>query len=68
MSEPIATERYRLALIAHHANELARLMGEQFYSTNEWWKQLMRSSEVDGYGLSELAKQINKYLNKEESK
>ena len=41
MSEPIATERYRLALIAHHAEKLAELLrgGENYGNETVVWQK-----------------------------
>ena len=66
MSEPIATERYRLALIAHYAEMLAELIEEQ----NKYYKEDQKAVGVisDIYRLKSLSKQINELLNKEESK
>lgn len=61
MSEPIKTERYRLALIAHHAEELAKLVREQRELSNNDW----RYKGVPYISVSRLkmaSEEINNYL------
>ena len=67
MSEPIKTERYRLALIAHHAQKLAELVREQReLSYNDWrYKGVPYISERR---LKMALEYINNHLNKEETK
>ena len=66
MSEPIATERYRLALIAHHAETLAEMIIEQDRKGRaKWWFNL---SNDFTYRLKALARIINNHLNREETK
>lgn len=67
MSEPIATERYRLALIAHHAEKLAELM-RNMPKDNKWWNRLLSSSFIASRDLSEFAKRVSEQLNKEKTK
>lgn len=60
------TERYRLALIAHHAEKLAELVEEQDEKGKvAWWYKRFSLSAFD---LMSTAKMINKQLNKEETK
>ena len=60
------TERYRLALIAHHAETMAKLIEEQNKCYKEDQKAVGAISDI--YRLKCLSKQINELLNKEESK
>ena len=65
MSEPIKTERYRLALIAHHAEKLAELLCDD-KDYEESVTCLAHSFGIVVYRLESLAQYINKHLNKEE--
>ena len=57
------SERYRLALIAHHAEKLAELIEEQ----NKCYEKDKEAVGVisESYRLKSLSKQINELLNKE---
>ena len=58
------TERYRLALIAHHAERLAKLISEQNgRGKTDWWFGL---TNISPYYIMTLARIINNHLNKEE--
>lgn len=58
------TERYRLALIAHHAERLAELISEQNgWGRTDWWFGL---TDISPYDIMTLARIINNHLNKEE--
>lgn len=60
------TERYRLALIAHHAERLAELINEQDAKGKvQWWFGL---SNVSAYSIMTIARIINKHLKLEETK
>lgn len=64
MSEPIKTERYRLALIAHHSERSAELINEQDgRGKADWWFGL---TNISPYNIMTLARTINNHLNKEE--
>ena len=63
MSEPIATERYRLALIAHLAEKLAKLVKEQKELSDIWRYEGMPYISVSR--LKMASEEINNYLNKE---
>ena len=52
------TERYRLALIAHHASELARLMGKDVGE----WRAVGLDYGVDPIALKDYADEINRHL------
>lgn len=58
MSEPIKTERYRLALIAHHAEKLVELVREQ----NDYGSCIV---VMPRHHLEGTVRKINNYLNKE---
>lgn len=59
------TERYRLALIAHHAERLAKLINEQDgRGRADWWFGL---TNISPYNIMTLARTINKHLSKEET-
>ena len=62
MSEPIKTERYRLALIAHHANKLAELVREQ----NDYASSVVVCMPI--HYIEMVVRNINNHLNKEETK
>ena len=65
MSESIKTERYRLALISHHAEKLAELINEQNgKGKTDWWFGL---TNISPYNIMTLARTINKRLNKKEA-
>lgn len=66
MSEPIKTERYRLALIAHHAEKMVELFcaGKNYEESIEFAHRF----GIVVYRLESLAKYINNRLNKEETK
>ena len=60
------TERYRLALIAHHAEKLAELINEQDEKGKvDWWFCM---TNISPYKITTLARTINKHLNREETK
>ena len=61
MSESIKTERYRLALIAHHAEKLAELIRKQ--NDDGSCIVVMPRHHLEG-----VVRKINNYLNKEETK
>ena len=67
MSDPIATERYRLALIAHHAYKLAELLcdGKDYEASVVCVANIFG---VSARQLETLACYINEQLNKEETK
>lgn len=67
MSEPIKTERYRLALIAHHAEKLAELLCDG-KSYEESTISLAHRFSISVCGLESLAKYINYQPIKEETK
>lgn len=67
MSEPIKTERYRLALIAHHAERLAELLhGGENYGIS--FIGIAHRFGISADVIAAIASYINEYLNKEETK
>lgn len=62
----IATERYRLALIAHHAEKLAELLCDG-KSYEESTIGLAHRFNISVCRLDSLAGYINNHLNKEET-
>ena len=61
------TERYRLALIAHHAEKLVELIYEQDEEGKvDWW---FAPNDISPYKIMTFAQTINEHLNeKEETK